>query len=429
MFKKVLIYLFSFIPLFFISGPFLSGLGTVIISFYGLYSLKYFSNIKFHKSLKFFILLSLLFYSYTLISSYFSAVPEESFKASLFYFRFILFLLGAYFLINENLKFSLSLIYKILFFCFALVFLSILLEYIYNNFRNFEIESQYTGVFFDEQIAGSYFARLYPLFISLTIYFKEDFIKLSFINFKKLVLAIFFFSFLIIFLSGERSSIAIFIISNIFLIFGIKSYREAIINRYLLISVISFLLMSYFVANNTFDRVFFKTYNQIFDDQKINLLSNHHEAHFITALRMYEDNKLLGIGPRGFRQFCDNDKYKFVYDTQIQYSNEKTPIIIEGRVFEKEYDGCSTHPHNLFIQILSETGVIGIFFYLTFLFWIYFDLIRSAFLSKNKIDIIAFCALASICSSFFPILPSHNFFASYINILNFFIFSFYFLKK
>ena len=41
------------------------------------------------------------------------------------------------------------------------------------------------------------------------------------------------------------------------------------------------------------------------------------------------------------------------------------------RYIYKHYDGCSTHPHNLFIQILSETGLIGIFFYLIFLFWIY----------------------------------------------------------
>ena len=29
---------------------------------------------------------------------------------------------------------------------------------------------------------------------------------------------------------------------------------------------------------------------------------------------------------------------------------------------------CSTHPHNIFFQLLSETGLIGIFFYLTILF-------------------------------------------------------------
>ena len=429
MFVKISIYLISLIPLLFITGPFLSGLGATLISLYGLYSLKFFSNNEFHKSLKIFFILSLLFYFYTLFSSYFSPLPKESFKASLFYFRFILFSVGVYFLLSINLKFSLKLIYKILFLCFVLVFLSILVDYLFNNIIEKSFESQYTGIFFDEKIAGSYISRLYPLLISLIFYFEEDLTKLKYITFEKFILFFFIFSFLTIFLSGERSSIAIFIISNIFLILGLKKYKGIIINRYIVTGIIISFVLFNALANETFNRVFLKTYDQIFDNNKINLLSDHHEAHFITAFRMFEDNKLMGIGPRGFREFCNDDKYKFIYKSEAQFNNNDTPKTINGDIFIKHYDGCSTHPHNLFIQILSETGLIGIFFYLIFLFWIYLELIRSIFLIKNRIDIIAFCALASICSSFFPILPSHNFFASYINILNFFILSFYFLKK
>ena len=95
---------------------------------------------------------------------------------------------------------------------------------------------------------------------------------------------------------------------------------------------------------------------------------------------MFEDNKLMGIGPRGFREFCNDDKYKFIYKSEAQYNNNDTPKTINGDIFKKKhYDGCSTHPHNLFIQILSETGLIGIFFYLIFLFWIYLELIISYF--------------------------------------------------
>ena len=61
MFVKIFIYLVSLIPLLFITGPFLSGIGTVLISIFGLYSLSFFSNIKFHKSLKIFFIISILF--------------------------------------------------------------------------------------------------------------------------------------------------------------------------------------------------------------------------------------------------------------------------------------------------------------------------------------------------------------------------------
>ena len=104
MFVKISIYLISLIPLLFITGPFLSGLGATLISLYGLYSLKFFSNNEFHKSLKIFFILSLLFYFYTLFSSYFSPLPKESFKASLFYFRFILFSVGVYFFAKHKFE-------------------------------------------------------------------------------------------------------------------------------------------------------------------------------------------------------------------------------------------------------------------------------------------------------------------------------------
>ena len=325
MFLKISVYLISLIPFLFITGPFLSGLGVVLISLYGLYSLKFFSKIEFHKSLKIFLILSLLFYFYTLLSSYFSPLPKESFKASLFYFRFILFSVGVYFLLSMNLNFSLKLIYKILFFCFVIVFLSVLFDYLISNIHQEWSKSQYTGIFFDEKIAGSYISRLYPLLISLIIYFEEDLTNLKYITFEKFIISIFIFSFLTIFLSGERSSIAIFIISNIFLILGLKIYKEIIINRYIVTGIIIFFVLFSALANETFNRVFLKTYDQIFDNNKINLLSDHHEAHFITALRMYEDNKLMGIGPRGFREFCGDDKYRFIYKSEVQFNNNMTP--------------------------------------------------------------------------------------------------------
>ena len=426
MISNILIYLLSSIPLLFITGPFLSGMGTVLISIFGLYSLSFFSNIKFHKSLKIFFIISILFYFYLLVSSYLGPIPEESFKASLFYFRIILFTLGVYFLINENIELALGLVYRVLVICFSLVFLSILVEYFFINFIKSTSVSQYTGIFFDEKIAGSYVSRLYPLLVSLFIYFEKN---LRYLSLTKFLISIFILSFLIVFLSGERSSMAIFIISNLFLILGIKQYRDAVVNKYIFIGIISSFFVFNFLANDTFNRIFIKTYDQIFDEEKINLLSDHHQAHFITAYKMFEENKLLGIGPRGFRNFCDDDKYIFIYKSEIQYNNNKTPKIINNKIQKKHYNGCSTHPHNLLIQILSETGLVGVIFYLIFIYWIYKNLLISIISGKNKLDIISFCALTTLCSSFFPILPSHNFFASYINILNFFILSFYFLKK
>ena len=64
----------------------------------------------------------------------------------------------------------------------------------------------------------------------------------------------------------------------------------------------------------------------------------------MTAYNMYLDNKFVGIGLRNFRNFCSNPKYKI---------DEKS---------------CSTHPHNTYIQLLAETGLIGFYVWYNFIF-------------------------------------------------------------
>ena len=78
-----------------------------------------------------------------------------------------------------------------------------------------------------------------------------------------------------------------------------------------------------------------------------------HFNHYLSAIEMFKDNKLLGIGPKNFRKFCKDEKY-----------------------FLNEFS-CSTHPHNYYIQLLSETGIIGFGLFLSIYvsFFIYFSLI------------------------------------------------------
>ena len=56
---------------------------------------------------------------------------------------------------------------------------------------------------------------------------------------------------------------------------------------------------------------------------------------------MYLNNKLLGVGVKNFRNACSDSRY-----------------------YVKQKEICSTHPHNTYIQILAETGIIGFSFLL-----------------------------------------------------------------
>tara|TARA_X000000950_G_C13915222_1_gene660700 strand:+ start:1103 stop:2410 length:1308 start_codon:yes stop_codon:yes gene_type:complete len=429
--RNLFFYLFCSIPILLITGPFLPGLAISIIGLYGIYSLKFLDKIKKNKVLKNFLIISLFFYIYLLFISYTSINPKESFKSSLFYFRFILFTLGSYFIISNYKEKVFTFLGYIIISSFLLVFISLILEIlIYINGFSLNFSGQLTGIFFSEKIAGSYISKLYPLGVGIIYFCNLSLIKLS----KKNLIKIFFLvSIISVFLSGERTSIAIFLISNLILVIGLDIYRRSILDKKNIFLILFSILFFSFAVNDVFERVIYKSFSQITENNQINIFSKHHESHIKTAYKMFEDNKIFGVGPRMFRFLCDDSKYEDIWNREIQYNNRGEELkLSHGKNLVIDYNGCSTHPHNSFIQVLSETGLFGMIFYLSFLFFISFQLCKYILNKKNqnsdKNNIMAFVALVCLFSIFFPLLPSNNFFGSYINIFYYFILTFYFIK-
>ena len=406
----------------------MSGIAVIIIGLYGLYNLKLYNQIKEKINIKSIIIIFLLFYLYLLFISSISIFPKESFKSSLFYFRFILFSFGAFFLIKEYKNTIYHFVFIFLTSSFIIIFLSLITELFLNYlFFSNNNDGQLTGIFFKEKIAGSYISRLYPLLIGLAIIYKKKIFNISKNN---LILIIFLISVSSVLLSGERTSIAIFLFSNIILIIGLKVYRNLIFSKISMISLVFIFIFFSIFANSVFERVLIKTVNQLTEGNKINITTSHHESHIVTAFKMFNHNKITGVGPRMFRHLCDKKNYLDIYKSELQYSNNGTPKFLNGKFLIKYYNGCSTHPHNMLFQVLSETGLIGLTFYLLFIFLIYKDLLKILIRGiQNESFIISLTALACLCSSFFPLLPSNNFFGSYINIYYYFVLSFYLISK
>ena len=95
------------------------------------------------------------------------------------------------------------------------------------------------------------------------------------------------------------------------------------------------------------NKIEYKDHNFIKVIKSVKVFSNHHQGHLIVAKNLFQENPLFGVGPKGFRHFCR------VVD------------------YDPKEGVCSTHPHNILAQTLSELGLIGLFFYLLFIIFFF----------------------------------------------------------
>ena len=215
-------YLIILMPVFLISGPFLSDLAVALISILFIINsiknklFKYYNNIYF----KFFLLFCLII----ILSSLFSNNVLLSLKNSFFYFRFGVFSLCFWYLIEKN-----NLLLKHLFISILICFISLIIDgyvqYIFGrNLLGYELYNEYrvSSFFGSELILGSYLARFFPLLFGLFIFFdqiKKNKIFLFFIS------VIFILSEGLIFLSGERLALFFMNLSAIYIIVMLKNYK------------------------------------------------------------------------------------------------------------------------------------------------------------------------------------------------------------
>ena len=162
-------FLLCLVPLALLSGPFFPDLFISIISILFLSvairdgEWLYFKN-------KFFICF-MVFYLYITFRSIFSSDIITSFESSLFYFRFGLFALAVWYLIENNKN-----LIKIFTITFLLTFIIALVDGYMQFFFSegiFSISapgSRLTLLMNDKLILGGYLSRLFPLIIGLLIY-------------------------------------------------------------------------------------------------------------------------------------------------------------------------------------------------------------------------------------------------------------------
>ena len=144
------------------------------------------------------------------------------------------------------------------------------------------------------------------------------------------------------------------------------------------------------IKNNTEN----KWYNIFFD--------NPYGAHYLTAFNIFLDNPILGVGLKSFRIHCKD------YDMI-------NSILATSR--------CSTHPHNMHLEVLSEFGFIG---YLLFIF-IILSFLKTFYLGIKNSEIVYVIIFSLVICTIFPFRPSGSFFSTISSMYFWISFSIFFL--
>lgn len=313
-----------------------------------------------------------------------------SFNSSLFYFRFIFFIMALWFIVDNQKQFLFYFTYSG---CFALTFvcLDAIFQYFY-GYNFFFIETQHSlrisGIFGSELILGSYVSRLFPIFFGLFLFISNPISKkqITFISFLMII------SEITVFISGERVAlfnVVVFIVGIIIFINEFRSYRIVAV-------IISLFLIMYLFNTNPMHktRLIDRTLSQMgFNEVKnLNIFSERHQAHYISAIKMFIDKPIYGQGPNMFRHKCDHKKFK--------YKNS-----------------CSTHPHQTYLELLSELGLLGFIpFFSIFIFLVYklvsdkLSKIIKYKENKKRLSNTQISLILSIIITLMPILPTTSFF-------------------
>lgn len=391
---KINSFFLYILPISLVTGPFIPNLIIILICLIGLFLIIYSKEWKYFDNLFFKFLL--IFSVYLIISSIIN--EKISFKSigHYTYLRYGIFSIVIWHTLENNRNFFKNFT-KFVLLGVMLLFIDSIFQYL-NGTNLLGIQkSSYNNIssFFGRDVKlGAYLARIYIfVFIFFYLFLDKKLLNILYFHLINLLFAS------IILLTGERTSFFIFIVN-----FSLANFitRESFFNKTITFLIVAFTTIIILVNKKDVKIRFIDTTLMQFTQSNTNTLdynffSKGHENHYKIAYKMFSDSKFFGQGPNSFRNLCYKEKFR---------------VSANG-------EGCSTHPHNIYMQLLGETGLIGFLFLMLSFFYIYYQLISSLIkinkINKNFNNKIYF--YVPIAVYLFPFIPTGNFFNSWVNII------------
>tara|TARA_Y100000389_G_scaffold52741_1_gene48567 strand:+ start:2406 stop:3683 length:1278 start_codon:yes stop_codon:yes gene_type:complete len=388
---------FSFENLLLFFFPISLILGSAILNLTLIASSIYFINYSFKNNLFYFryswVKIFFTFIVFVLIASFFSNETISAFKNGFSQLRFILFsLFIALIDFNKIAKNFISLLTLIILFVCIDVNIQFIFGYdlfgypsegykvaLYEPLSHWKDNTispgRLSGPFGSELIPGAFIACLSP---PLIFYFVNK-IKLSSIKYCITKIFIILVILQSVTITGERLAFLMTLSSIFISTLIIFNFKKTLIS-YFLISIILILSFNFIDNNNFYKKRWVNAYNI-----SQNIGSSSYGRIYYSSYKIWQNNKIFGVGLKNYRTECKK--------------------IIDPKPNSKHVFCSPTHPHNLYLELLSETGLIGFFIFLSFYFSLIFFLLKRLFHKNLVKEKYFYFAIGSLFYLIFKLLP------------------------
>lgn len=394
-YEYIINLLLCILPLSFIAGNLCINLNMVLIIFFSIlkFKKKFFTfELKFVDKLLFIFFLYVILvgsYNYYFFSEQNNVYLKGNLIKSFAFLRYFLFYLSIK-LIIENRIFN----FKLFFITSSLSVLFVSLDLIYqlnfgkDIFGNLKTPYKLSGPFGSEPIAGSYLQRF-----SIFIFFLAP-LFLDFKNKKNSLLVlsfIFFLIFISMIIAGNRMPLILFVFMFFILFLMEKKLRKF---SFLLITSTTIVFLIVLMVNPLV-----QDYTQYFLRMCIGL--------FV----FFKETLFLGLEP--------NITNTYIKEFYSGYLTWKENLIFGGGInffylnCAKIIKYCASHPHNYYLEILTELGIVGFFIVLLLIINLFARFIKNKNkLSLNFYDNLSLPFALVLFIEFFPIKTSGSFFTT-----------------
>lgn len=425
-FKKIkLLFFFQyliilFLPLFLVLGNLATNIALTLFVILFIYLT--FLEKDFHIYKNVYIKILLFFWLYLILNSIFINYSEIAIFKAIAFVRFLIlpFALIYFF---KNKIFSKKIIFYFYSIFFSFISIDLIFQYLSgknilglspqicnsSKFISYElICERYSGMFGNELIAGS-FLLLFALPSLIFLMRMGNDIKYSKFLFFLILPLILIASFI----TGDRTPVLIFVLACfIFFLFLKINLIKKITFSLILFSL--FFLTIYFIphlkhrfinwpiqqmSSNLDNKNFMQSLSENF------LFNSQWGLQYLNAFEIFRNNMLFGKGIKSFRYECK------MYDNKYLRSKYKITELKENAQRFKGPEptsGCSTHPHHIYLELLAETGIIGLLIFIFFL-----TILITKIFHKNKSDYVFFGIFSLMLALIFPFKPTGSFFSTW----------------